>query len=98
MIEYLHDAIRAVSNEDIDINAYIVENDGSPITDNCVLVLHNKDKDYIIGEYPGTYIEDYEMWSFTVPSAATLGLKGRYWYSIRHKDNNMNFLQPIYLV
>ena len=41
MVEYLHDAIRAIANQDIEINAFIAENDGEPITADCKLVLHD---------------------------------------------------------
>lgn len=98
MVEYLHDAIRAIVNQDIEINAFIAENDGTSIKDNCKLVLYDKDRDTMLGQWSGEYIADLDMWYFRIPAFDTIGLKGRYWYCIQHKDSNMCFKQPLYLV
>lgn len=49
-------------------------------------------------EVPGVYLPKDFIWEFRVPAEITMGLKGRYWYSIMNSDSNLCFKQPIYLV
>lgn len=96
MIEYLYNAIRAVASQDIKINAVITDSDEVLITDACCLALHD-DKEQLLA-VDGIYQADTGSWDFIIPGDATVGLKGRYWYCIRHNDNNLCFKEPIYLV
>ena len=96
MIEYLYDAIRAVAGQDIAVDAAITDDDGAPLTENCNLVLHfDKDLMYVAS---GTYDEDAELWTFTIPAEATKGRSGRYEYCIQHNGLNLCFKEPIYLI
>lgn len=94
MIEYLYDAIRATSGENIVIAAEITENDGSCIGEACHLMLY--DNDDLIITVDGQITDD--IWYFTIPAKATIGLVGRYFYCICHQKSSIAFKQPIYLV
>jgi hypothetical protein len=96
MIEYLHDAIRATAGNNIAVTAVITDDNDEAITENCFLMLHDKDRKTIITEIRGNYEND--EWTFIIPADKTKGLKGRYWYCIRHVNNSLCFKQPIYLV
>lgn len=96
MVEYLYNAIKAVAAQDIKINAIVTDEKEELITTNCSLVLHNDDSELYTAE--GQYIEDSGSWDFIIPGEATVGMKGRYWYCIRHENSNLCFKQPIYLV
>lgn len=94
MIEYIYDAIRATSGEDISICALITDDDGENITDSCYLTLYN-DTDELTKVY-GVF--DEEQWTFTIPAAITDGLCGRFWYSIGRNYMDICFKNPIYLI
>ena len=94
MIEYIYDAIRASSGEDIAITAFIDSAD-QPIKENCSLILSDDNKALIT--IKGEYLPDMEAWSFKIPGEATIGLEGRYWYQILSYDMSINFKKPIYL-
>jgi hypothetical protein len=94
MVEYLYNAIRATAGNEITISA-VITNENNNITENCCLWLHDKDKDTMLAEINGIY--NGEEWTFTIPAEVTKGLKGRYWYCIRHGDNSLCFKQPMYL-
>lgn len=97
MIEYLHNAIRAVAGQDIGIAATITNDEtGDYITNDCSLMLHDKDKNMLY-EAKGNYLDEVSMWQFTIPATITTGLSGRYWYCIQNAGNNLCFLEPIYL-
>lgn len=96
MIEYIYDAIRAVAGQEIGISAVITDATGAAIEDACAFMLHN-DTGAVIGMVNGEYLGEGQ-WQFNLPASLTSGLKGRYWYCIQHEDNNLCFMQPIYLV
>lgn len=94
MVEYLYDAIRATAGEDITITAEITDDSGEVITEGCAIKLWEDEK--LLGSIDGMLIDG--LWNFTIPASATTGLNGRYWYSISHNDNSLQFKQPAYLV
>ena len=94
MIEYLYDAIRASSGEDITISAKAINEDGSCITSGCHLHLY--DDESLIALIDGEIVD--EIWEFTIPAEQTKGMKGRFWYAICGGEGTLNFRQPIYLV
>lgn len=96
MIEYIYDAIRAVKDQDIQVSAIITNPEGENITSGCSFVLHiDNDHEYAVD---GEYLEEMGTWQFNIPADITADLKkGRYFYSIRYKDDNLCFLQPFYL-
>lgn len=96
MIEYLYDAIRAHAGNDITIAAVVTDDEGNNITEDCALVLHDKDRETMIAKFEGTYSEG--EWLFLIPADITKGLDGRYWYCVMRKGNALCFKQPIYLV
>ena len=95
MIEYLYDAIRATSGEDLVIDAVITETDGTPVDNKCALMLHSENE--MIGSYAGKYY-GRGVWEFVIPTAETAGMSGRYYYSICENDNKLCFKQPIYFM
>lgn len=97
MIEYLYDAIRAVAGQPIGIAASISNDDtGEPITNDCNLVLHDKNGEMIY-KAKGEYLAEIDTWHFELPASATTDLSGRYWYCIQHSGSNLCFKNPIYL-
>ena len=96
MVEYLYDAIKAVAGQEITVNAYITDNEENLITENCEMVIY--DDGHEVCSCSGVYLPEDQFWAFTFSADATLGLKGRYLYCIRHDGKNLCFLQPIYLV
>ena len=96
MIEYLYDAVRASDGEDVTITAAIRENDGTTITDGCALRIFDEDG-ALIEEVGGTYYTDVGRWAFkfTFP---THKARARYFYTIAHNGEDMNFKARIYLV
>ena len=92
MIEYLYDAIRATSGDDIGIAANITDETGE---ENCNLKLFDE-KDNLIATVDGIKIDDF--WDFTIPKVITSELHGRYFYCIYNKTEKMQFKQPIYFV
>lgn len=97
MIEYLHNAIRATSGEDIEIMADITTKTGEPITEGCHLMLYDKDKEALVVTIDGEYLEGTE-WLFNIPAEITKGLYGRYWYCVCHHEDKLCFKEPVYLV
>lgn len=96
MIEYLYDAIRAVAGQEIAVAAVITDDDGYYITEDCSFTIHTDEGE--LYSTPGYYVGETSEWLFNVPAVVTKGLKGRYWYCIRHKGSNICFKQPLYLI
>lgn len=92
-IEYLYDAIRATSGEDITICAVITDEDGTNITENCHVMLY--DDLMLLATINGVY--DGKEWEFNIPGNVTSGKAGRFWYCICTNDNSLSFKQPLYL-
>ena len=97
MIEYLYDAIRASSGQNINIYADITDDNGNPIAEGCRLNLFSPDKEFI-ASFEGVIDENLGEWKFSIPAEATTGLKGRYFYCISYFNTSLCFKQPIYLV
>lgn len=94
MIEYLYDAIRAMAGQEITVNAIVKDAYGTPITENCEMVLHIGDE---MIKSVSEYDEVQGMWAFTYPAEATQGLEGRFEYCVMYDGEAMCFKQPIYL-
>ena len=97
MVEYLHDAIRATAGTNIIIQARVLDEFGNQVKENVSLVIHDKEdtKMHLI-EALGYDAGDALI--FEIPAEITKEYKGRYWYCIKHEDEQMCFLQPIYFV
>lgn len=95
MIEYLHNAIRAMAGADIVIEAKITDESGSIVTTGCKLMIHTPDE-AMIAAIDGVCVA--EVWQFIIPAELTEGLKGRYWYCIQHEGKPLCFKEPLYLV
>lgn len=91
-IEYLYDAIRATTGEEVTISAVITDDDGAVITDSCYMTLYEgvHELTKVYGAFDG------EQWSFTIPTYVTVGLHGRYFYAIGRNFNDISFKTPIY--
>jgi hypothetical protein len=98
MVEYLFDMIRVVKGSTANINAVITTEEGELITNDCKLIIHDKDRKTIVAEVEGIYLEEVEEWQFILSSIVTRNLEGRYWYCIKHKGSPLCFIQPIYFV
>lgn len=98
MVEYLYDCIRAVPSQDIVINAYITDEQENIITQNCKLVVYDKDANEMLFMVEGVYLPESLNWEFTIPAENTNGLSGRYWYYIIWNESPLCFKQPIYFV
>lgn len=96
MIEYLYDAVRTSDGEDMTITAAIRENDGTTITDGCALRIFDEGG-ALIDEVDGTYYTDVGKWTFkfTFP---THKARARYFYTIAHNGEDINFKARIYVV
>ena len=96
MIEYLYDAVRASDGEDMTITATIRDNDGTTITDGCALRIFDEGG-ALIEEVGGTYYAGVERWEFkfTFP---THKARARYFYTIAHNGEDINFEARIYVV
>ena len=96
MIEYLYDAVRTSDGEDVTITAAIRENDGTTITDGCALRIFDEDG-ALIEEVDGTYYTDVKRWAFkfTFPPHKA---RARYFYTIAHNGEDINFKARIYVV
>lgn len=95
MIEYLYNAIRAAAGNDLAITAEITDDNGVTIESGCKLVFHDKDRDTMLAEIAGNYVDG--EWMFIIPAELTKGLSGRYWYCIRCNESSLCFKEPIYL-
>lgn len=95
MVEYIYDVIRIMAGQDAEITAIIKDEYGDYIIDNCFFILHDKDGS-VITKVAG--VNENNIFHFILPSEVTLGMKGKYWYSISDKDGNLCFLKPIYLM
>ena len=93
MIEYLYDAIRARSGEEVTISAKIKDDEGNAIN-NSILRIWDDDKNLIVS-IEGVEIDG--VTNFTVSADTTKNLIGRYWYCIGDEDTSYCFRQPIYL-
>ncbi|MBR5823815.1 MAG: hypothetical protein IKY67_06700 [Paludibacteraceae bacterium] len=98
MVEYLADCVRALAEQDIIINAVITDEEENQVTENCRLVLHEKDREKMILSVEGRYLPENLIWEFVIPASATKGLRGRYWYCVQWAGNAMCFKQPMYLI
>lgn len=87
MVEYLYNAIRATAGDEITIVAKISNNDGTPINDNCTLVIYADCNTPIVVN--GVYKEG--IWSFTISASVTKDLKGRYYYCFYKRDEAIAF-------
>ena len=96
MVEYILDVIRATAGQDIEVAVKVKDENGNPVKENCGLMLHSKEK--LLETIVGTYIEEEELWLFTIPAAATKGLKGRYYYCVMQGDKSLCFKKPLYLL
>lgn len=96
MIEYLYDAVRASDGEDMTITATIRDNNGTAITDGCALRIFDEGG-ALIEEVGGTYYTDAKRWEFefTFP---THKARARYFYTIVHNGEEINFKARIYVV
>lgn len=94
MIEYLYDAIRATAGTNATIAAEATDELGNPISDGCYFVIHIDDNKMI--SFTGDCVEG--VWVFEIPAEITKDLKGKYWYCIKHNDEQLCFKQPIYFV
>ena len=94
MVEYLYNAIRATSATDLEICAKVSDEQGNPITEGVrfELSLFHSNLLSIDGEYKDG------VWYFTIPAEKIINLKGKYEYCIKHNDEQLCFMQPIYLV
>ena len=93
-IEYLYDAVRATSGDDIVICAVITDDDGASVTDGCYLAFYDDENELtkVYGDFDG------EQWNFIIPADVTAGLSGRYWYTIGRNFADISFKSPIYLI
>ena len=98
MVEYLYDCIRAVTSQDIVINAYITDEQENIITENCKLVVYDKDANEMLFTVEGVYLPESLNWEFTIPAENTKDLSGRYWYYVIWNESALCFKQPIYFV
>jgi hypothetical protein len=97
MIEYLHNAIRMVAGQDTPIYAFFGNDDGTFVSEDCWLMLHNPDGS-MLAAVEGSYNEESGQWTFDLPASLTTGLSGRYWYCFQHDNANLCFKQPLYLL
>lgn len=98
MIEYLYDAIRAVAGQEIKVEAYITDENENLVTEDCTFVLHDKAGTKMLLAKNGEYDPIFKVWQFVLAPEETKGLSGRYLYCIQHKNSNLCFKQPIYLM
>ena len=96
MIEYLYDAVRTSDGEDMTITATIRDNDGTTITDGCALRIFDEDG-ALIEEVGGTYYTDVGRWEFKF-AFPTHKARARYFYTIAHNGEDINFKARIYVV
>lgn len=97
LLEYIYDTIKATAGEDLDITAYVVDENGDSISQGCRLILRNGDES-VLAVAEGIYNADEGMWHFHVPGERTAGLKGKHWYCVKQDDETICFLEPFYLI
>ena len=95
MIDYIDNAIRATSGEDICLVAKATDAYGD-ILEACSFHLH--DDNEVLFAVEGL-LNDDGIWEFHIPARATANFKGRYWYSV-HDEHNISlcFKSPIYFM
>ena len=96
MVEYLYDAIKATAGRDINIIARVLDEFGNEVSENVLLTIYDKDSKEKLMEIAAT--DGGDSWVFAIAADVTKNFKGRYWYSIRHNNEDLCFLQPIYFV
>ncbi len=96
MVEYLHDAIKAAAGTDINILAIVKDEFGNEIKENVSLVIYDKESNRHLLHIDG--VDAGESMLFQIPAELTKDFKGRHWYCIKHEDEQMCFLQPMYFV
>lgn len=97
-VEYIYDVIKGGSGTEMDIKAFITDENEVPITEGCKLVLFDID-DEMIAESVGVYDIEEAMWSFHLDAEQTEDYKGKYWYAIiDDAEGKLHFQQPFYLV
>lgn len=96
MIEYLYDAVRTSNKKNMTITAKITENDGTVITDGCVLRVFDNEGAQVLEE-EGTYYSDVQEWEFKFELPYN-SARNRYFYTISHNGIDLAFKAPIYLV
>lgn len=97
MIEYLHNAIRAIAGQEESVYAFFANNDGTFISEGVAFMLHGPDGE-MVAAVEGNFNAETGQWTFNVPAEATKGRKGRHWYCFQHDHKNLCFLQPYYLM
>lgn len=96
MVEYLYDAVRGISGENIEIVAEITDTDGKNIESGCSLLVIDKDNTPLLNKnIDGIYLN--ETWTFTIPADITYYMDGRYWYRIQCKGESLSFDAPLYV-
>lgn len=96
MIEYLYNAVRAATGQDICICADIFNDEGIVVSA-CQLNFFSPEKE-LIASFDGTFNDETNEWSFIIPAETTQGLTGRYFYCISHNGQSLCFREPLYLV
>lgn len=97
-VEYIYDVIRASSGSDMDIRAFITDENEAPITEGCKLLLLDIE-DELITESVGVYEEEEAMWCFHLDAGQTADYRGKFWYAIvDDAEGKLHFQQPFYLV
>jgi hypothetical protein len=97
MIEYLYDAIRATSGQDVPVYATFANDDGTFVSEGVVFMLHKPDGSHLV-TVEGTCNMETGQWTFNVPGEATKGHKGHYLYCFQQAGSNLCFLSPYYLM
>lgn len=90
MIEYLYNAIRANSGEDVNISASVVDTE---VEGNCYIRLMDENRNEIFKD-KGTFLENYYI--FIIPELITKELHGRYLYMFEDDNRSLSFPQAIY--
>lgn len=97
MVEYLHDAIRASAGTNIIIQARVLDEFNNEVKENVYFIICDKE-DQTKHLIEVEAFDGGEALIFEIPAEITKDFKGRYWYCIKHNNEQMCFLQPIYFV
>lgn len=97
MVEYLHDAIKASAGSDIYIQARVLDEFGNEVKENVFFILHDKE-DVSKHILEAEASDGGDACIFEIPAEITKEFKGRYWYSIKHGNEQLSFLQPMYFM